>query len=251
MSDTNGGEIFRLIPKVMASVGAIGKGRRNQQQNYAFRGIDDIYNAVHSALVEYGVFIVPEVIGREREERQTKNGGLLIYTTLTVRHTFYAPDGSNVQAVTVGEAMDSGDKSSNKALSAAMKYAVIETFAIPTEGDNDTENQTPEPAPRQQVPAQSQADRNAAFVDAVDAAYAARGFEPTAAAYAQRKVLADRGITDLMSMDEAKRHAYIKAIRDGQFDDLKAEHPLAEKPAEPTPPAPTQRQTRRTTTKAA
>lgn len=138
-------QIFELIPKIMGSIGAIGKGRRNAQQGYSFRGIDDLYNAVQGSLIEHGVFIVPKVIDRVREERPTRDKqGVLFYTTLTVSHTFYAPDGSSVEAVTIGEAMDSGDKSSNKAMSAAMKYALIETFSIPTEGDNDTENGSPE-----------------------------------------------------------------------------------------------------------
>jgi hypothetical protein len=67
-----------------------------------------------------------------------------------VQHTFYAADGSNVVAVTIGEAMDSGDKSANKAMSAAMKYAMIETFSIPTEEFNDTENETHQPLPQRQ-----------------------------------------------------------------------------------------------------
>ena len=51
-------------------------------------------------------------------------------------YTFYAPDGSNVRAVVVGEAMDSGDKSSNKAMSAALKYALLQIFRVPTESDD-------------------------------------------------------------------------------------------------------------------
>lgn len=150
MSEQPSGEIYKLIPKIMQTVGAIGKGRRNTQQGYQFRGIDDVYNAMQGPLAEHGVFVVPSVTDRIREERPTRDGkGTLFYTTLTVRHTFYAPDGSSIEAVTVGEAMDSGDKSSNKAMSAAMKYALIEVFSIPTEGDNDTENHTPAPAAQQ------------------------------------------------------------------------------------------------------
>jgi hypothetical protein len=140
--------IYTLIPKIMASVGAIEKGRKNQQQGYAFRGIDDAYQAFQKPLSEHGVFVVPEVLDVTREDRQTKSGGGLIYTTMKVRHTFFAPDGSNVVAVTVGEAMDSGDKSSNKAMSAAMKYALLEVFCVPTEGDNDTENHSHDVAPK-------------------------------------------------------------------------------------------------------
>lgn len=148
MSEQERRGIFEAIPKVMAEIGAVTKSRRNTQQGYAFRGIDDMYNAVQPAMVKQGVFCCPEVLSREREERQGKSGGVLLYTTLTVRHRFYASDGSFVDVVTVGEAMDSGDKSTNKAMSAAMKYALIELFSIPTEEDNDTETHSHEVAPR-------------------------------------------------------------------------------------------------------
>jgi hypothetical protein len=142
-------KIHTVIPAIMAEVGAIEKGRRNTQQGYAFRGIDDAYAAFQPLFAKHGLFVVPTVLERIREERKTvkENGreGVLIYTTLTVRHTFTADDGSFVEAVTIGEAMDSGDKSSNKAMSAAMKYALLEVFCVPTEDDNDTENHSHEP----------------------------------------------------------------------------------------------------------
>ncbi len=147
----NSNQIYALIPLIMRDIGAIEKGRKNQQQGYQFRGIDDMYVAIQPSLIKHGVFVCPSVTDQKREDRQTKNGGTLIYTILTVKHTFYAPDGSSVEVVTVGEAMDSGDKSANKAMSAAMKYALIEVFSIPTEGDNDTENHSPEVAPRSAV----------------------------------------------------------------------------------------------------
>ena len=163
-------QIYQLIPKVMADIGAIGKGRKNAQQGYAFRGIDDVYNAIQPALVKHGVFICPTVIDHKREERPTRDGkGTLIYTVLTVKHTVFAPDGSHIEAVTVGEAMDSGDKSANKAMSAAMKYALIELFSIPTEGDNDADAGSPQPAAKpREVPSNADgANRVAALLKEV------------------------------------------------------------------------------------
>jgi hypothetical protein len=149
-------KIHTVIPAIMAEVGPIEKSRRNIGQSYDFRGIDDAYAAFQSLFAKYGLFVVPTVLERVREERKTikDNGkeGLLIYTTLTVKHTFYADDGSSVEAVTIGEAMDSGDKSSNKAMSAAMKYALLEVFCVPTKEPKDTENDSPEPAPRNTTP---------------------------------------------------------------------------------------------------
>jgi hypothetical protein len=142
-------KIHEIIPKIMGEVGAIQKWRKNAQQGYAFRGIDDAYAAFQPLFAKYGVFCVPEVTNSIREERTTKGGALLIYTTITVKHTFFCDDGSNITAVTLGEAMDSGDKSSNKSMSAAMKYALLEVFCVPTQEDNDTENHSPEPLPKQ------------------------------------------------------------------------------------------------------
>lgn len=146
---TAGPAIFRAMPAIMKEVGHIEKSRQNPQQGYKFRGIDEVYEAVQLVFAKHGVFPVPFVQGSTREERQTQKGGVLIYTILTVDTTFYAEDGSSVTARTVGEAMDSGDKSSNKAMSAAMKYAIIEALCIPTREAKDTEDESPEPAPRQ------------------------------------------------------------------------------------------------------
>ncbi len=140
--------IFGKISEIMSKVGAIGKERKNTAQNYSFRGIDDMYNALNSHLSEAKVFFAPEVLSVEREERATKSGGTLIYTVVTMKFTAYAEDGSNVCTVTVGEAMDSGDKSCNKAMSTAYKYALMQIFCIPTEEEKDTEYQSHEVAPK-------------------------------------------------------------------------------------------------------
>ena len=136
--------IHEQIPKVMAEIGAIGKTRNNPQQGYKFRGIDEVYNAVNSALSNHGIFCAPTVLKMTREERQTKAGGALLYTILEIKYTFYASDGSSFECVTIGEAMDSGDKSCNKAMSAAQKYAFFQVFSIPTEESKDTEHETHE-----------------------------------------------------------------------------------------------------------
>jgi hypothetical protein len=134
------GAIYRLIPELMSRVGSVAKERQNKEQHYMFRGIDDIYFAVQGEMAALGLFVIPEVVNVAREQITTRHGTKMAVSVLTVKHTFYAPDGSSVCAVTVGEAADTMDKASNKAMSAAMKYALVETLCIPTEGDNDTEN---------------------------------------------------------------------------------------------------------------
>lgn len=140
-------QAIAAVMKDMASEG-IGKTRKNQQQNYQFRGIDDVYNALAPILSRHQLCMLPRVLAREVVERQTKSGGALFYTTVDAEFDLVsAVDGSAHTIRTVGEAMDSADKSSNKAMSAAYKYAAMQAFCIPTEGDNDADETTHEVAP--------------------------------------------------------------------------------------------------------
>jgi hypothetical protein len=139
--------VYKAINAVQADLSSVGitKDRRNQAQGYSFRGIDDCYNAIAPLLAKHGLCILPRVLGRDVREVTNAKGTLLFYTSVTVEYDFVsAEDGSKHTISMFGEAMDSGDKATNKALSAAYKYAVMQAFSIPTEGDNDTENQTHE-----------------------------------------------------------------------------------------------------------
>jgi len=138
--------IYESITSIMSEGYAITKDKKNQQQGFKYRGIDDVMNTFFPLLSKHHVFCVPEVLECRREERQTNKGGNLIYSILTIRYTFYAEDGSSVSAIVVGEGMDSGDKASNKALAVGMKYAMFQVFCIPTEEFVDPDETTPEPS---------------------------------------------------------------------------------------------------------
>ena len=131
------GQIYALMGKIMAEIGHVGKDSKNEQQGFKYRSIDAVYNAINPLLGKYGVFILPEVLSKTREERTNKNGTVLAFTCLRMRYSFMAPDGSHVCCVVEGEGMDSGDKSSNKAMAVAHKYALLQTFCIPTEEAKD------------------------------------------------------------------------------------------------------------------
>jgi hypothetical protein len=147
-------EAINAVQSALAKEG-IGKTRENAQQHYKFRGIDEVYNALAPILATSKLCILPRVLSREMTERQAKSGGTLFCTVLDVEYDFvHAEDGSKHTVRVVGEAMDSADKSSNKSMSAAYKYACIQAFCIPTEGDNDADGQTPEVAAQESAPAQ-------------------------------------------------------------------------------------------------
>jgi hypothetical protein len=144
-------KVYKAIASVAATMAqdGIAKARRNQAQGYSFRGIDDVYNALGKVLAANGLVVLPRVLARECIERQTAKGSPLFYVTVEVEFDFVsAEDGSKHVVKTYGEAMDSADKATNKAMSAAYKYAAMQAFCIPTEGDNDVDGHTHEVAPR-------------------------------------------------------------------------------------------------------
>lgn len=135
--------IYEAITSIMSEGYAIAKNKRNTQQGFQYRGIDDVMNTFQPLLAKYRVFLVPEVLEQQRQERVTKDGKTLLYSILRMKYTFCAEDGSSVSAVVVGEGMDSGDKASNKAMAVAMKYAMFQVFCIPTEEMPDPDADTP------------------------------------------------------------------------------------------------------------
>jgi hypothetical protein len=129
----------------MEEIGAVGKDAVNKQQGFKYRGIDAVMNAINPALIKNHVFIVPEVLEQQRQERTTNKGSVLIYSICRIKYTFFAEDGSCIEAVTVGEGMDSGDKATNKAMAIAFKYACFQVFCIPTEEMKDPDEETQDP----------------------------------------------------------------------------------------------------------
>lgn len=206
-------EVYKAINAVSQAMAreGIAKSSKNQSQGYAFRGIDACLTALAPHLAEQKLCILPRVMSRSVTERETKSGGVLFYTTLMVEFDFVsAIDGSKHTVCTAGEAMDSGDKSTNKAMSAAYKYAAFQAFCIPTEGDNDADAHSPAPAPTPRqvstpLPAANIApisEANKVFLETVEGGSAA---EKVLIA----NVLAKTGAKDISSIPE---HKAVKAV---------------------------------------
>jgi hypothetical protein len=139
-------EVYKAISSVQGALAkeGISKNRKNQQQGYSFRGIDDVYNALSGLLAEHRLCIIPRYLSRTVTEREAKSGGVLFNVVVEAEFDLVGSDGSKHVARNYGEAMDSADKATNKAMSAAYKNMALQVFAIPTEGDNDADAVTPE-----------------------------------------------------------------------------------------------------------
>ncbi|MFG7946332.1 ERF family protein [Streptomyces cacaoi] len=147
--------VHQAIALAMRDTSPVGKDQINQGQRYRFRGIDDVMSAVAGPFRAHGVFIVPEVADRTAEQR-----GKMLNVTVTVRYRLYGPAGDHVEAVVVGEASDTADKATNKAMSAAFKYLLFQVLMIPVDArsidDGDRHHPAnPEPEQVEQQPRHS------------------------------------------------------------------------------------------------
>jgi len=171
-----GARIHAQLATIMTAVEAVGKKRRNQQQGFNFRAIEDVMDAMHPIFAEHKVFVLSSVVDQKTEERTTKSGGNLIYRILTVDVSFVSgEDGSRETVRVVGEGMDSGDKAANKAMSAALKYALSQTLILPfaqIDGDQDT---PPDSTPKAAVPVHQEAAKPD---PAMRSAYDGRALKP-------------------------------------------------------------------------
>jgi ERF superfamily protein len=150
MTDTEAPTIHDLMGRVMADVDAVAKTDRNQQQNFNFRGIDAVVNAVGPKLRRHGVFMLPEAGTPTVDQYTSKNGAQMTHVLLPVTFRFYGPAGDSVSCKVIGEAADAGDKVMSKAHAVAWRVALLECFAIPTDDpdpDAASHERAPEPPP--------------------------------------------------------------------------------------------------------
>jgi hypothetical protein len=147
-------EIHGKMAEILAELPAIGKSERNTQQDFMFRGHDQVLNALNPLLAKHGVFATPTVLERVTAQRQTRSGGVMYEVNLHVSYTFYASDGSSISASAWGEGTDSGDKSTNKAMTMAFKNVLNQVFAINTQETQnfDTDRGHPEDTVARQDP---------------------------------------------------------------------------------------------------
>lgn len=138
MTEKNGA-IYEAMFSIASEMPSISKEGRNVAQGYSFRGVDQVFNSLQPIFAKHGVFITTEIIDLHRDERPSKSGGIMAFVTVRARYHFVARDGSSVSTESVGEGCDTSDKATPKALSISLKYALLETFLVPTSDTKDPE----------------------------------------------------------------------------------------------------------------
>lgn len=136
--------IFSKMVAIMQSIGTIGKAQKNTFHNYQYRGIDDIYNALGPIMSEAGVFMTSDILDHTTQTLVNAKGEQYQDHAIVIEYTFWATDGSHISTVVVGEGADKGDKAVYKALAGAHKYALLQTFIVPTADVKDAEANSPD-----------------------------------------------------------------------------------------------------------
>jgi hypothetical protein len=228
------GKIYPAMAQIMKEVDAIGKNQMNDFQHFRFRGVDSVMNELHPLFVKNGIITVPEVVETMPvEERPSKGGGVNITRRYKVAYHFIADDGSQITTSVIGEGMDSGDKASNKALAIAYKYAMLQTFCIPTEdmGADDPDNYTPRASgPMQQAQSPRKPAPQASQPQHIEPGYVTPANPNNEAVMAARNQLLTQAGDLLKSQnetgagwfsDDEKKHYHDMAVKATKLDDLK------------------------------
>lgn len=126
-----GPRIHLALAAIIQDIVAIGKDRKNEAQGFKYRGIDDIYNELHPIFSAHGVTCIPLADTIVPSSHVNDKGKTVFRSVVTVGYRFTATDGSFTEAKMFGEGSDFADKSTAKALSAAQKYLLTQTFLIP------------------------------------------------------------------------------------------------------------------------
>lgn len=146
---TEAPKIHAALNLVMKQVGAVKKNDRNDFQQFMFRGVDAVVNAVYPALVEHRVTVQPKVLQYDYSTIDVGKGAAskpMGHARVIVEYTFTsAEDGSSTSAAAAGEAFDSGDKATPKAMSVALRTALLQSLMLPTD-DPEPDAQTYERA---------------------------------------------------------------------------------------------------------
>lgn len=142
--------IQQALNDAMQQIGAVKKDGRNTHQNFNFRGIDATVNAVSPALQKHGIVVTPELQSLNRGSMQTARGAAMNQIDVIVKYTFTGPAGDTISATVPGEAFDSGDKATAKAMSVAFRIALLQSLALPTDDpDPDADSYDAQPAHQQ------------------------------------------------------------------------------------------------------
>ena len=134
--------VYSAINAITAelSTNGIAKSRTNEVDDYKYRSIDDVLDRLAPLLAKHKLCVLPKALERTVTERRDEQNHLLMQVVVRVEFTLTSvEDGTSHTVEAYGEALDGGDKATAKAMSAAYKAAMVQTFCIPVSGAEDAD----------------------------------------------------------------------------------------------------------------
>lgn len=138
-------KVHSVIISVIRELGAVGKDGKNKDQNYDYRRAEDVYNALHPLFGKCGLYIHVDSVSETFQQIESQRGAKGFHTRVKVSYKVCADDGSFIEVRSIGESIDYGDKSFNKAMTASFKYMLTQLFIIPTKDIEDSDAGLDEP----------------------------------------------------------------------------------------------------------
>jgi len=127
------------LAEVRRRIGYVQKRGHNERFNYSYVTAADIAGSVGDLLAELGVVVIPKLedisyesaVGRGEATRMAR---------VVMAYTFADVDSSEeIIAKVAGQGLDPGDKAPYKAMTGALKYALLQSFLLATGDDPEDE----------------------------------------------------------------------------------------------------------------
>lgn len=132
-------QIFEALARVMDRLDDISKTREGTDKRtgkkFTYRALDDVINEIKPIFREERIRLKSEVVESWREIVEGKSRQKLLRTTLRIRFSFVAADGSSESHVVEGEAITDGQNGPQMAIKNALKLCLEVMFLIGTGED--------------------------------------------------------------------------------------------------------------------
>ena len=129
------GELAKAVCAVMQAVTGVQKTGHNTFGKYKYASDADLLRALQPAMSEHGLAMTPIAVVRENSTRKNQRGKEEDRCDVLVTYRLMHTSGEHVDIQAPGTGMDSLDKAPYKAMTGAFKYALRQTFAVPTGDD--------------------------------------------------------------------------------------------------------------------
>jgi hypothetical protein len=123
--------------EVRRRLGYVQKRGHNERHHYSYVTAADLAGAVGDILAELGVVVIPQLQSISTEPPRSSSERI---TRIVMNYRFVdARSGEELTVRVAGEGADPGDKAPYKAMTGALKYALLQSFLLATGDDPEDE----------------------------------------------------------------------------------------------------------------